>query len=278
MFDQPAGSQADGLRVTGPRVAIRDVSRTFLSSGREVKALGPVSLDIDDGAFICVVGPSGCGKSTLLRILAGLIRPTSGSVEIRKEGAGTLLSMVFQDHNAFPWKTVRQNIRFGLDIMSPRPSKSDRNQRVDELLRRLGIADFADAYPATLSGGMRQRVAIGQALAVDPEVLLMDEPFASLDAQLRLNMQLELVRLWENDRRTVIFVTHSLDEAIFLGDRVIVLGPRPGVVCDAIEIPFPRPRHFSIRSHQEFGAIEAQIWRTLQEAGGTLVPPLPADG
>lgn len=253
------------LPATGLRISIQELSRSFVDRRRTVHALGPVTLDVPDGSFLCVVGPSGCGKSTLLRILAGLLRPTSGTIKLwQRDPESTLLSMVFQDHNALPWKTVRRNIGLGLEIARPRLGRTERARIVDGLLDQLGLTEFADAYPATLSGGMRQRVAIGQALAVAPEVLLMDEPFASLDAQLRLTMQQELERLWSGDRRTVVFVTHSLDEAIFLGDRVVVLGPRPATIRGVFDIPFDRPRQFDIRSLPEFGKIEAQIWKMLQ--------------
>jgi NitT/TauT family transport system ATP-binding protein len=246
------------------RVVVQGVTRVFYDGRRRVPALGPLDLTIEDGSFVCIVGPSGCGKSTLLRIVAGLIRPSAGEVLIRRRDPNHFLAaMVFQDHSVFPWKTVRQNVRFGLDIAGRLP-RSTRDQQVDVWLERVGIRDFADAYPATLSGGMRQRVSIARALAVEPEILLMDEPFASLDAQLRLMLQQELVRLWESDRRTVIFVTHSLDEAIYLGDRVIVMTARPGVLRDDFKIPFGRPRDFSVRASAEFGELEQSIWSVLR--------------
>jgi NitT/TauT family transport system ATP-binding protein len=222
-------------------------------------------LQVEDGSFVCIVGPSGCGKSTLLRILAGLIRPSAGEVAIRRRNrAGRLSAMVFQDHSVFPWKTVRENVRYGLDIASAALSRSERERRVDHWLERVGLADFGTAYPSTLSGGMRQRVSIARALVVEPEVLLMDEPFAALDAQLRLMMQAELVRLWESDRRTVVFITHSIDEAIFLGDRVIVLTARPGVIRADILVPFGRPREYSVRATSEFAQLEHEIWGILR--------------
>jgi NitT/TauT family transport system ATP-binding protein len=246
------------------RIQIQGLTRVFHGPDRSVPALGPLDVSIEDGSFVCIVGPSGCGKSTLLRILAGLIKPSGGEVQMwQRDPNHSLSAMVFQDHSVFPWKTVRENVRFGLDV-SGRLSRQERNERVDRWLERVGIADFANAYPATLSGGMRQRVSIARALAVEPEILLMDEPFASLDAQLRLMLQTELVRLWESDRRTVVFITHAIDEAIYLGDRVIVFSSRPGIIKADVKVPFGRPRDFSVRATAEFGEMEDEIWRLLR--------------
>jgi NitT/TauT family transport system ATP-binding protein len=248
-----------------PRISARDLERRFDDGHRVVHALGPVDLDVAEGEFVCIVGPSGCGKSTLLRVLAGLVNPSAGEVQIRhQDPSRALVGMVFQDHGVYPWKTVAANVRFGLDVGRTLP-RAERRRRVAEYLDKLGLSDFADAYPVTLSGGMRQRVSIARALAVAPEVLLMDEPFASLDAQLRTILQGELVDLWESDRRTVVFITHDIDEAAFLGDRVLVMSARPGQMRAEFQVPFPRPRDHDLRGTPEFAALRQEIWAELRD-------------
>jgi NitT/TauT family transport system ATP-binding protein len=244
------------------KILIRDVDKIYGTKQR-IQALTDVSLTVEDGEFVCIVGPSGCGKSTLLRMIANLHRPTSGSVEIVTERTKPWpTAMVFQDYGIFPWKTVEQNVAFGL---RPRGvGKAEARERVGRWLERMGLADFAGAYPASLSGGMRQRVSIARAMAVEPEVLLMDEPFAALDAQLRRVLQEELLGIWQEDARTVVFVTHSLDEAILLGDRVVVMSARPGRVIDEHNVPFPRPRTPQIRTTAEFAELEGRIWEQLR--------------
>jgi NitT/TauT family transport system ATP-binding protein len=239
------------------------VERTFATRRGSVHALGPIDLSVSEGEFCCLVGPSGCGKSTLLRILAGLINPSAGEALIwPRDRAAVPVATVFQDYSIYPWKTVEQNMAFGLELAGV--ARAARNARVEGWLKRLGLYEFATAYPAALSGGMRQRVSIGRALAVEPEVLLMDEPFAALDAQLRLLLQEELLQLWEADRRTVVFVTHSLEEALLLGDRVVVMSARPGHVLDDIAVPFERPRSPGLRGDGKFAALQEQIWRLLR--------------
>jgi NitT/TauT family transport system ATP-binding protein len=242
------------------KISARAVERTF-DAGR-VRALGPMDLDIDDGEFVTIVGPSGCGKSTFLRIVAGLIPPSAGTVEMAVREPRHATAMVFQDYSIYPWKKVLDNVRFGLDIMGV--PKKEGNERARRYLSRLGLADRADSYPSTLSGGMRQRVAIARALAVEPEILLMDEPFAALDAQLRQVLQDELLELWQADRRTVLFVTHSLEEAILLADRVVVMSARPGRIMEIREVPFARPRHADVRTSPEFAALQAKLWDHLR--------------
>ncbi|MET7402698.1 ABC transporter ATP-binding protein [Dactylosporangium sp. NPDC005572] len=228
-----------------------------------VSGLGPLDLTIDDGEFVCVVGPSGCGKSTFLRIVAGILRPTAGEVTIATRGDGKVpLSMVFQDHGIYPWKTVEQNVRFALEVNGF--GRAEARRRTDHWLGQLGLAEFRTAYPSTLSGGMRQRVGIARAFALDPEILLMDEPFAALDAQLRQVLQEELLGLWQRDRRTVVFVTHSLEEAILLGDRVVVMSARPGRVVRSTEVPFERPRAAAVRDSAAFADLKAQLWDCLR--------------
>ena len=247
------------------KIAAKGVERFFGSEGSRVHALGPLDLEIDHGEFVCLVGPSGCGKSTFLRMLAGLIRPSAGTVDLHVQAAarGTRsTAMVFQDYSIYPWKRVLDNVRFGLDVAGV--AKREGNERALSYLVKLGLADRAGAYPATLSGGMKQRVAIARALAVEPEILLMDEPFAALDAQMRQILQDELLELWQGDRRTVLFVTHSLEEAILLGDRVLVMSARPGRIIASKAVPFPRPRDATVRTSPEFSALQGELWDLLR--------------
>lgn len=244
-------------------ITVDDVQRHFVAGRRPVHALGPMHLEVQRGQFVAIVGPSGCGKSTLLRIVAGLVAPSTGEVSIsRTEPDRPLCSMVFQDYGIFPWKTVLANVRLPLDIA--RVPRKQANLTARDWLERTGVAGFESAYPATLSGGMRQRVALARAFVADPEILLMDEPFAALDAQLRLVLQQELLRVWEANRRTVLFVTHSIDEALLLADRVVVTSARPGRIIADIDVPFPRPRTREARSMAQFGALEERIWQLLK--------------
>ncbi|MCY4272284.1 MAG: ABC transporter ATP-binding protein [bacterium] len=245
-------------------MSISGVHRTFAADTADpVHALGPFDLEIADGEFACLVGPSGCGKSTLLRIVAGLIRPSQGEIEINASGSSSApLSVVFQDYSIYPWKTVERNVSYGLEIQGMRKKAALEKSR--RWLAKMGLEDFARAYPDALSGGMRQRVAIARALAVEPEILLMDEPFAALDAQLRQLLQDELLDIWQADQRTVLFITHSLEEAIVLGDRVIVMTSRPGRVLESFEVPFPRPRKPELRDTPEFSKFKAMLWESLK--------------
>ncbi|MBK3630020.1 ABC transporter ATP-binding protein [Streptomyces sp. MBT49] len=249
------------MGVPHPKLSAHDLTRTFGRGPGAVDALGPVELSIPTGEFACVVGPSGCGKSTLLRIAAGLLRPSTGTLEIRTASPRPA-AMIFQDYGIYDWKTVRANVRFGLDVQ--RVPRRTADARVDDWLARTGLQDFADAYPAALSGGMRQRVAVARALAVEPEVLLMDEPFAALDAQLRTILQDELLELTQATRTTTLFITHSLEEAIVLGDRVLVMSARPGRIIAEHRPPFPRPRTGDIRATPEFTALRGELWDLLR--------------
>ncbi|MGW2916118.1 ABC transporter ATP-binding protein [Streptomyces asoensis] len=249
------------MGVPHPKLSAHDLTRTFGRAPGAVDALGPVELSIPTGEFACVVGPSGCGKSTLLRIAAGLLRPSTGTLEIRTASPRPA-AMIFQDYGIYDWKTVRANVRFGLDVQ--RVPRRTADARVDDWLARTGLRDFADAYPAALSGGMRQRVAVARALAVEPEVLLMDEPFAALDAQLRTILQDELLELTQATRTTTLFITHSLEEAIVLGDRVLVMSARPGRIIAEHRPPFPRPRTGDIRATPEFTALRGELWDLLR--------------
>ncbi len=232
---------------------------------REVMALDSISLEVAEGSFVAIVGPSGCGKSTLLRICDGLIPPTRGEVLLYGQpvrGPGRERAMVFQQHNLFPWRTALRNVEFGLEVAGvPRQKRQARAMRYLELV---GLKEFADYYPHQLSGGMQQRVGLARALAVEPKVLLMDEPFGALDAQTRFLLQEELSRIWLQDRKTVLFVTHDIEEALFLGDRVVVMSPRPGRVLEDIAVPFERPRSDRTRALPEFARLKDTIWRTLK--------------
>lgn len=224
---------------------MRDISKTFYPArGEPVQALDSTSLDVGKNEFACIVGPSGGGKSTLLNIVAGFIEPTTGYVRVGDElvAEPTIRRvMVFQEFALFPWLSVAENIGFGLDEL--KVAKARRQEIVDMYLDMVKLKKFANSYPSELSGGMKQRVAIARALAVDPEMLLMDEPFGALDAYTRRNMQAELLRIWEQQRKTVLFVTHSIEEAVFLADTVIVMAGRPGTVRATIKIKVARPRH-----------------------------------
>jgi NitT/TauT family transport system ATP-binding protein len=244
-------------------ISATGVERTFVSRGHAVHALGPIDLAVERGEFVAIVGPSGCGKSTLLRIVAGLAAPSAGELVIdRVDADSPLCSMVFQDYGIFPWKTVLANVRLPLDIAGVTRARADDIAR--DWIVRAGVEGFESAYPATLSGGMRQRVALARAFVANPEILLMDEPFAALDAQLRLVLQQELLRVWEAHRRTILFVTHAIDEALLLADRVVVMSSRPGRILDDLAVPFPRPRTRAARAAAEFGALEDHIWRLLK--------------
>jgi len=224
-------------------IRIEGVNKVFGGEGREVVALQGIALDIPRGQFACLLGPSGCGKSTLLNAVAGFAPPSSGAILVDGRpvtGPGPQRGMVFQEYALFPWMTVEQNIRFGLEIKRMRGPEIDR--RVDGLLRLLSLADFRARYPKDLSGGMRQRVAIARVLALDSPILLMDEPFGALDALTRRNLQDELLRLWAELERTILFVTHSIEEAIYLADRIVAMTYRPGTIKRDLLVDIARPR------------------------------------
>ena len=227
-------------------IEIERLSKQFKVDSGEVLALSNTDLRIEEGEFLCLLGPSGCGKSTLLRIVAGLTPATTGTVAINGShvsGPGPDRSMVFQDYALFPWMTVRQNVEFALEARGVRPEH--RQKTALELIQAVGLGAFADKYPHHLSGGMKQRVSIARALSVDPVLLLMDEPFGALDAQTRFVMQQELLRIWRSYRKTVLFVTHSIDEALFLADRVLVMSARPGRIKAELRVSSERPRDMS---------------------------------
>lgn len=239
---------------------IKNLSKTFHSNAGEVQALDHINLTVQDGEFISIVGSSGCGKSTLLRIISGLEEPTSGSVMINGkpvEGPGTDRGMAFQESRLFPWLTVEKNVLFGMSYEKKKElSKKKQMELVHEYLDLVGLKEFEKAFPNQLSGGMQQRTSIARALIENPDMLLLDEPFGALDALTRVNMQEEIQRIWQKEKKTMILVTHDIEEAIYLGDRVIIMSSRPGRVQNIIEIRLPRPR---FRSSGEFVSIKKLI-------------------
>ena len=243
------------------KVHIENVVKKFNGRGGEMVALNGVTLDIHDNEFICVVGPSGCGKSTLLNIIAGLLEPTSGEVYCDGklvQGTGTDRGVVFQQYALFPWLTVKKNVRFALEMKGVKGPEAD--ELAMHYLEKVDLVKFADHYPKELSGGMKQRVAIARAYAADPQVLLMDEPFGALDAQTRTQLQTELLQTWERDRKTCFFITHDVDEAIILAQKVIVMSARPGRVKAIIDIDIPYPRDQETKMSPRFLELKNYIW------------------
>jgi NitT/TauT family transport system ATP-binding protein len=245
------------------------VGRTFVLERRrrteELCALEDVSFGVEEGSFVAICGPSGCGKSTLLRLIHGLQEPDTGEIRVRGERvtAPSLdRGMVFQNHNLMPWRTVVRNVELGLEALSL--SRSECRQRATMWLDKVGLAEFAGYYPAQLSGGMQQRVGLARALAIDPELLLMDEPFGALDAQTRVLLQEELERIWEAAAKTVVFITHDIEEALFLADRVLVMSPRPGRVIADVAVAAARPRRDAWRASPEFAHLKGEIWKLLR--------------
>lgn len=250
---------------TAARIEARGVRKEFDTRAGLVTALDDVTLTVEPGEFCVIVGPSGCGKTTFLRMLAGLDTPSDGELIVTGRGSGEPSNaMVFQGRSVFPWLTVRQNIAYGLKLQGT--GREERREITDRLLTVIGLDRFGDAFPHQLSEGMRQRVAIARALAVDPDLLLMDEPFGALDEQTRFLLQEELLRIWETTGKTVVFITHSIDEAITLADRIVVMSAQPGTVRAIIEVPFGRPRTMdSVRTDPAFGALFAQTWDLLRD-------------
>jgi NitT/TauT family transport system ATP-binding protein len=237
---------------------IRNLNKSFLrEDGTRLVVLENVSLNVKDREFVCVLGSSGCGKTTLLRMIAGLDTAESGTILLEGEemkGTSPKVGMVFQEYSLFPWRTVIDNIAFGLEMRGM--AKEERYRIAGQYLDLVNLSQFRDSFPSELSGGMRQRVAVARALALDPVLLLMDEPFGALDAQTRNKLQHELLDIWEKTKKTVVFITHSVDEAVFLADRIIVLTPRPGRICQVFEIPLPRPRD---RTSVKFGELRRDV-------------------
>ncbi len=244
------------------RLAFNDVTHTYHDGTRDVRVLQNFSLEIQEGEFISVIGPSGCGKTTLLNLAAGFISPQSGSVVLDGRpivGPASDRGMVFQEYGVFPWLSVRDNIAFGLRLRANRRSEAEIAQTCDHYLRLMHLEEFQDAYPRSLSGGMRQRVALARAYAVRPRFLLMDEPFGALDAQTRTTMQDALLKLQAEDTKSVLFVTHSAAEALFLSSRVVAVSARPTMVRRVIDVPFPYPRTDALRRSYEFGQLVSEL-------------------
>ena len=261
------------------KISVKDVSRIFFSpSGERIEALKGVNLEVEDafssagrdiGEFRVLLGPSGCGKSTLLRMIAGLDKPSSGQVLVNGEVVthpGKDRGMVFQKYTSFPWLTVADNIAYGMKINGV--PEAQRKETVDRLLQSVGLSEFANVYPETLSGGMQQRVAIARTLALRPSVILMDEPFGALDAQTRSDMQQLLLQIWDETACTILFVTHDVEEAVYLADRIFIMSSHPGTIVEDVEVPFDRPRDLGLKEKNEFHELQHYVLGRLKSAPG----------
>jgi NitT/TauT family transport system ATP-binding protein len=250
--------------MSNSKISIQELTKVFYKKNTRVTALENISVDIKDGEFVCLVGPSGCGKTTLLRILAGLETPSTGEFQIaRGDKKRPLQSMVFQERGVIPWLTVEKNVAFGLNMRNL--PKSHVKDSTEYFLRKVGLEKFGKLYPKELSGGMKQRVSIARAFANDPEILLMDEPFAALDEQNKFILQEELLNIWSETKKTVLFITHSIDEALLLSDRILLMSSQPGQITEEIEIDYPRPRTMEkIRASQDMAQKFVEIWQHLQ--------------
>lgn len=231
-------------------------------SGKDLVTLQDVTFDVADGEFVSIVGPSGCGKTTLLRIIAGLLRPSSGTIRFPGNGSTRETGLVFQEHGVFPWMNVVDNVAFGLEMQGVAPD--ERREQALAFISRVGLAAFASSFPHELSVGMRQRVGIARAFVSGRPILLMDEPFGSLDAQTKVVLQEELLRLWRDDRKVVVFITHDIEEAVRLGDRVLVMSGRPGTIREEIVVPHARPRNLA-RRQAGVAELADRIWTLLEE-------------
>ena len=267
---QDATPDPSAIQARRPKVIATHISKWY----GELEVLHDVSLDIDEQEFVCLLGPSGCGKTTLLRILDGLIHADEGTIELDGEvitGPPKQAAMVFQQFGLFPWKTVTQNVAFPMVIA--RVPQAEIDEKVKWAVELVGLKGFEAAFPDNLSGGMRQRVGIARALAFGPEVLLMDEPFASVDAYTRELLQGELLSIWERFRQTVVFVTHSIDEAITLADRIVVMKTRPGEVYSVFDVPIDRPRTIvTVRQHPAYEPLRERIWADMLSGSGRTAP------
>lgn len=255
-----------------PAVEVRGVNKSFPRQGGDgvLHVLNDVDFTLEERTFTCLVGPSGCGKSTLLRIIDGLMKPDTG--EVRIDGATVTApsldrGFVFQSFSLLPWRTVIGNIEFGLENLGVK--KDERGPRAREVLKLVDLEGFERYYPGQLSGGMQQRVGLARALAVDPSLLLMDEPFGSVDDQTRMLLQEELLNIWERDQKTVVFVTHDIEEALFLGDQIVVMRARPSRITRIIDVPFGRPRSDEVRGSPDMARLKQEIWDELK-AGATI--------
>lgn len=259
--------ESKGLNCFFPTEAIltENLTKVFKTRVGNIVALEDVNISVKQGEFLCIVGPSGCGKTTFLRILGGLEKQTSGRFYMRSRNPEKpLTSMVFQGDSIFPWMTVAENVTYGLRIKGIPPR--DRREAAARFLKLMGLLKFIDAYPYQLSGGMKQRINVARAFVSDPEILLMDEPFGALDEQNRLILQQELLKIWEGSGKTSLFITHSIDEALMLGDRVMVMTAHPGKIKAIVDVDIERPRNIlSLRSSPEFASLYREIWHLLQE-------------
>jgi NitT/TauT family transport system ATP-binding protein len=248
------------------KLTLRNIAMVYSQRGQRFAAIRNVSLEVQAGEFISLVGASGCGKTTLLRIIDGLVPPSRGEVLVNGKVVtkpGPDRGFVFQQDALFPWRTVLDNILFGLEVQGK--AKRDARIRADALARLVGLGGFEHHFPHELSGGMRQRANLARALTIDPDILLMDEPFAALDAQTREIMQSELLRIWRSNRKTVLFVTHQIDEAVYLADRVVVMTSRPGQIKAILDVDIPRPRDLSVKRTPEFLNLVDAIWKMIEE-------------
>ncbi len=251
------------------KISVRNVTKLFDLGKERFTALDGVSLDIADNEFVTVVGPSGCGKSTMMNILAGLEEPTSGEALVdgqRVHEPGPERGVIFQQYALFPWLTVRKNVEFGLQ--TAKVPAAERRARAEHFIKMVGLEQFADALPRMLSGGMRQRCAIARAYAVNPSILLMDEPFGALDALTRVKLQEQLLDTWSQEQRTVMFITHDVDEAVFLANRVVVMAARPGRIYDVIDIDIPYPRTEEFRLSTQFAELRNRVWHAVYHQDG----------
>jgi NitT/TauT family transport system ATP-binding protein len=259
----PVTAAHDGVE---PLLSVQGVSKVFSRGGRRVTALDGVDLEAREGEFVVVIGPSGCGKSTLLHVMGGFETASTGSVSVTGKpvrAPGRDRGMVFQKATLFPWWTIERNVAWPLEVAGT--GRKQCRERAAELLELVGLTGFADAYPGELSGGMQQRAGIARTLALEPKVLLMDEPFGALDAQTRELMQEELNRIWQQSGITVVFITHDIHEAVFLGDRVVVMSGRPGSIIADVPIDLPRPRGNDVKASKEFVDYHAQLWSLLRD-------------
>jgi NitT/TauT family transport system ATP-binding protein len=258
-----------------PFIDVRTIQHRFGGSSADggIDVIADATFAIERGEFCCLIGPSGCGKSTLLRVIDGLLRPAAGEVRIDGRlvtGPGRDRGMVFQDFGLFPWRTALANVAFGLEVQGVQ--KRERIDRARELLATVGLTGFEHFYPRQLSGGMRQRVGVARALAVDPSILLMDEPFGALDAQTKLVLQGDLARLVDKLGTTCLFVTHDIEEAVFLADRVVVMDRRPSTIVESLTVDLARPREDAVRATPRFGELKAHLWETLRRIQPAALP------
>jgi NitT/TauT family transport system ATP-binding protein len=250
-----------------PKLEVRGLSKSFRrAKGEPVRVIDGLSFEVADLEFLAIIGPSGCGKSTVLRLIDGLIPPDSGAIYVNGSpvaGPGQGRGMVFQSFDLFPWRTAIKNVEFGLELQGA--SRAERREASRHYIALVGLQGFEDAYPHELSGGMQQRIGLARALAIRPEVLLMDEPFGSLDVQTRDLLQDQLLHIWERDKKTAIFVTHSIEEAIYLADRILVFSASPARIELTVPVPFPRPRNEDMKTSPEFLEIRRKIWQVLKK-------------